>query len=244
MNGEYQVLVIAFDSTDYKGIQTALQQDGISTHTAGTSIDAINLLVRHKYQFIILDTVMPNNEWLRMLSTIQYISCAPVMVLSAKNDMQSKESAINMGAVDFMDKPINLDECRLRTRIHLCNMQKKEPPQNMKHQRVLCQELVIDPARWKVFCNGKNVRLPKQEFELLHYLALNIGQVLTYEQIIQHLWGYNTSGDELNALRISISRLRNKITTHEISTVRSVGYRLEHNPAAQTVLQGHTSKDA
>ncbi len=179
-----------------------------------------------------------------MLSTIQYISCAPVMVLSAKNDIQSKESAINMGAVDFMDKPINLDECRLRTRIHLRNMQKKQSPQNSKHQRIFCQELVIDPVGWKVFCNGKNVKLSKQEFELLYYLALNIGQVLTYEQIIQRIWGYNTSGDELNALRVSTSRLRNKITTHEISTVRGVGYRLEHNPAARTVLQDQTSKEA
>ncbi len=170
MNSEYQVLLIAFDPADYKEIQTALQQDGISTYTAATPTDAINLLVRHKYQFIIHDTVMPNNELLRMLSTIQYINCAPIMVLSAKNDIQSKESAINMGAVDFMDKPINLDECRLRTRIHLRDVQKERTPQNTKRKRILCQKLVIDPVRWKFFCNGKNVKLSKQEFELLYYL--------------------------------------------------------------------------
>ncbi len=97
----------------------------ITTRTSQTTIDVVDYLTENRFQFVILDITMPNEDGFRILSSIRRLSDAPVLILSNQGDIAGKQLAVSMGADDFLNKPVDLDECLLKAKIHLWHRHKR-----------------------------------------------------------------------------------------------------------------------
>lgn len=133
-----------------------------------------------------------------------------------------------MGADDFIQKPLELQECLLRAQALLRRYNATAPP--LPGQRcytiVTFENLIINPLTRCVIYNGRELDLPRREFDLLYVLSSQAGRVLTHEQLRYYVWGDDFSGNETNAISVSVSRLRQKLDGGEcIENVRGVGYR-------------------
>jgi two-component system OmpR family response regulator/two-component system response regulator QseB len=143
----------------------------------------------------------------------------PVLFLTARDAVPDRIRGLDLGADDYVVKPANIEEIAARVRA-LVRRAHGEPT-----QRLVAQDVELDPAERVVRKNGVPVQLALREFDLLHTLMLNAGRVLTREQLEQHLYGWGQEV-ESNAIEVHVHHLRRKLGADLIHTVRGVGYAL------------------
>lgn len=222
MNAEQRVLIIDSDLKNCKAIKYALTEYGISAYYTLSVIDGIERLTHHNYELVILDISLSETDGLQLLRFMRQMRNMPILVLSFQGSIEHRARVYEMGADDFIQKPLELQECLLRA-----------PP--LPGQRcytiVTSENLMIDPLTRRVVYNGRELVLPRREFDLLYVLSSQTGRVLTHEQLRYYVWGDDFSGDETNAIPVSVSRLRQKLDGGEcIENVWGVGYRF-NDPA-------------
>ncbi len=146
-------------------------------------------------------------------------SPCPVLVLTARDAVPDRIRGLDLGADDYVIKPVDLHElaARLRALVRRAHGQPQE--------RLSAQQVVLDPAARDVLLQGEPVALSAREFDLLHALMLNAGRVLSREQLEQHLYSWGREVDS-NAVEVHIHHLRRKLGAGLIQTVRGVGYLL------------------
>jgi len=200
----------------------------MTVHIVHSALDAINRLMDESYQLVIIDLALHDNSSLKLIQTMRRMTDIPIMAVSQCGDMENKEKAYNMGADDFIDKPINMRECLLRAKS--CVRRYKNIASSLNYQKntnmsIVEGNLLLDPLTCYVCCNGEEIRLSKQEFDLLYYLASYPGRTLTHSQLRSYVWKDDITTAESNALPTAISRLRKKLKgTNCIKTVRNLGY--------------------
>lgn len=229
MSAAEKVLIIDNDTEHCKQIKYALDEYGIGAYYALSVVDGIERLIKHHYELVILDISLSEQDGLQLLRFMRQTKDMPILVLSSQGGYESKERAYQMGADDYMEKPLEPRECLLRAQALLrrYNAAAPPPPGERRYTIVNFENMRIDPLTRYVCYNGREIDLTKREFDLLHLLATHAGQVLTHEQIRRHVWGDDFVGDESNAIPISMSRLRQKLEDAPIETVRGVGYRFK-----------------
>ena len=228
MNAEQRVLIIDSDLKNCKAIKCALTEYGIGAYYTLSVIDGIERLNRHNYELVILDISLSETDGLQLLRFMRQMRNMPILVLSFQGGIEHRARAYEMGADDFIQKPLELQECLLRAQALLRRYNAAAPP--LPGQRcytiVTFENLLIDPLTRRVVYNGRELDLPRREFDLLYVLSSQAGRVLTHEQLRYYVWGDDFVGDETNAIPISVSRLRQKLDGGEcIENVRGVGYR-------------------
>ncbi|SAL88501.1 two component transcriptional regulator [Caballeronia terrestris] len=141
----------------------------------------------------------------------------PVLVLTARDTIPERIRGLDIGADDYVSKPVDLEElaARLRALVRRAHGQPQE--------RLEVQDVMLDLAARLVFCGGASVSLSTREFDLLHTLMLNAGRVMSREQLEQAVYGWGQE-IESNAIEVHIHRLRAKLGNELIKTVRGVGY--------------------
>jgi two-component system OmpR family response regulator/two-component system response regulator QseB len=148
-----------------------------------------------------------------------------VLVLTARDAVPDRIRGLDVGADDYVVKPVDLDElaARLRALVRRAH--------GLADERLVAQDVVLDPAARSVLQGGVAVSLSQREFDLLHALMLNVGRVLSREQLEQHLysWGQEV---ESNAVEVHVHHLRRKLGAALIQTVRGVGYLLAAQASA------------
>ncbi|MDR6536793.1 winged helix-turn-helix domain-containing protein [Variovorax soli] len=170
------------------------------------------------YAAAILDLGLPLKDGLPVLASVRKAGISiPILVLTARDGVPDRIRGLNVGADDYVVKPVDLDElaARLRALIRRAHGQVQE--------RLHAQDVVLDPAAHTVHLAGEPVTLSSREFDLLHAFMLNAGRVLSREQLEQHLysWGQEV---ESNAVEVHVHHLRRKLGSSLIQTVRGVGY--------------------
>ena len=233
MSGKEKVLIIGSDTEHCKAIKDALDGYQVGTYYTLSVVDGIERLIRHSYELVILDISLSEQDGLQLLHFMRQTKDMPILVLSSQGDYESKRRAYCMGADDFLEKPLELKECLLRAQALLrrYNATAPPPPGERRYTIVNFENMRIDPLTRYVCYNGREIDLTRREFDLLHLLATHAGQVLTHEQISYHIWGNNFTGDESNAIPVSMRRLRKKLEdNHVIETIRGVGYRFKKVP--------------
>ena len=228
MNAEQRVLIIDSDLKNCKAIKYALTEYGIGAYYTLSVFDGIDRLNRHKYELVILDISLSETDGLQLLRFMRRTGNMPILVLSAQGGMEHRARAYEMGADDFIQKPLELQECLLRAQALLRRYSVAAPP--LPGQRcytiVMFENLLIDPLTRRVHYNERDLTLTRREFDLLYLLSSQEGRVLTHEQLRYYVWGDDFMGDENNAIPISVSRLRQKLDGGRcIESVRGVGYR-------------------
>jgi two-component system alkaline phosphatase synthesis response regulator PhoP len=173
-------------------------------------------------ELCILDIMLPGMdglEILRRLRAERETAQVPVLMLTARSTELDKVAGLESGADDYMVKPFGIMELGARVKALLRRMAPKK-----EEECLTCQGLVLDAAAYEVRENGVMVELTHKEFALLHLLLSNRGTVLTREDILQGVWGYDYVG-ETRTVDMHIKALRQKLSGDYIQTVRGVGYK-------------------
>lgn len=200
------------------GLRAGLRQLGFQVDWVRDGQAADRELRAEPYAAAVLDLGLPLKDGMEVLAGIRRAGIAtPVLVLTARDAVPDRIRGLDLGADDYVVKPVDLNElaARLRALVRRAHGQPQE--------RLAAQDIVLDPAARSVLRAGIPVTLPAREFDLLHALMLNTGRVLSREQLEQHLysWGQEV---ESNAIEVHIHHLRRKLGSALIQTVRGVGY--------------------
>ncbi|MBA2937584.1 response regulator transcription factor [Paenibacillus sp. CGMCC 1.16610] len=188
-----------------EGFQTFLAQDGE---------EAINLFYQHKIDLAILDWMMPKRSGIEVCREIKKMGRTKVLLLTAKGNVDDEFLALQSGADDFVRKPFD-------PRILLLRAQKLL----QLGAKMTFGDLTVDLEAQKVYRNGNDVQATHKEFELMKYLALNKGQIITRKMLLDQVWGMDYYGEE-RTVDTHVRRLREKIGERRIKTYRGMGYSL------------------
>ncbi|MDO9002117.1 MAG: winged helix-turn-helix domain-containing protein [Aquabacterium sp.] len=202
------------------GLQAGLRQLGFQVDWVRDGLAAERELRTQAYAVAVLDLGLPLKDGLAVLAAVRRDGIsAPVLVLTARDAVPDRIQGLDVGADDYVVKPVDLQElaARLRALVRRAHGQPQECLQ--------AQDVVLDPAARTVRQAGTLVTLSTREFDLLQALMLNAGRVLSREQIEQHLYSWGHEVDS-NAVEVHIHHLRRKLGSSLIQTVRGVGYLL------------------
>ena len=200
------------------GLRAGLRQLGFQVDWVRDGLAAEHELATGDYAAAVLDLGLPLKDGLDVLQAVRARKIStPVLVLTARDAVPDRIRGLDLGADDYVVKPVDLHElgARLRSLVRRAHGQ----IQNTLN----CGALQLDPAGRQVSLNGLPVLLSTREFDLLHALMLNAGRVMSREQLEQQLysWGYEV---ESNTIEVHIHHLRRKLNNELIQTVRGVGY--------------------
>ncbi|ODV12884.1 MAG: DNA-binding response regulator [Rubrivivax sp. SCN 70-15] len=202
------------------GLRAGLRQRGFQVDWVRDGVAAERELRSGAYAAAVLDLGLPHKDGIEVLAAVRRAGLAlPVLVLTARDAVSDRVHGLDLGADDYVVKPVDLDElaARLRALVRRAHGQPQE--------RLTAQGVVLDPAARVVTNEGVPVALSAREFDLLLALMLNAGRVLSREQLEQHLYSWGQEVDS-NAVEVHVHHLRRKLGTGLIQTVRGVGYML------------------
>ena len=222
-----RILLAEDDAMLGDGLRAGLRQQGFQVDWVRDGMAAERELCNGDYQAAVLDLGLPLKDGLDVLQAIRNKKVnTPVLVLTARDAVPDRIKGLDLGADDYVIKPVDLYElgARLRSLVRRAHGQ----PQEL----LTCGELQMNPSGREVTLDGQTVTLSTREFDLLHALMLAVGRVLSREQLEQQLysWGHEV---ESNAVEVHIHHLRKKLKPELIQTVRGIGYTLlrAKNPA-------------
>ncbi len=210
------------------GLRAGLRQQGFQVDWVRDGAAAERELRAEPYAAAVLDLGLPLKDGIDVLAALRRAGITlPVLVLTARDAIAERVRGLDIGADDYVVKPVDLDElaARLRALVRRAHGQ----PQEVLSAR----DVVLDPAARRVTLAGQDVLLAGREFDLLHALLLNAGRVMSREQLEQHLysWGQEV---ESNAVEVHVHHLRRKLGAALVETVRGVGYVVRRESAAAT----------
>lgn len=202
------------------GLRAGLRQQGFLVDWVRDGLAAEREIVKGDYQAAVLDLGLPLKDGMDVLQSLRSQKIdLPVLVLTARDAVPDRIKGLDLGADDYVVKPVDLFElgARLRSLVRRAHGQIQEV--------LTCGELQLNPSARTVLLSGQAVALSMREFDLLHVLMLNAQRVMSREQLEQQLysWGYEV---ESNAVEVHIHHLRKKLQPDLIQTLRGVGYTL------------------
>ncbi|MFE9424945.1 response regulator transcription factor [Kitasatospora sp. NPDC006697] len=217
-----QVLVVDDDATIRRSLERGLRLSGFAVRSAGGGLAALEAVAAQAPDVLVLDVSMPDLSGTEVCRRLRAQGCdLPVLMLSALDELADRVAGLQAGADDYLVKPFALEELVLRLRALL----RRRPPAGDGVLRV--GPLEIDPATREVRRDGRPVQLTRREFELLEQLARNAGQVLTRDQLLDRVWGYDFEV-RTDAVDTFVSYLRRKLEEggreRLVHTVRGVGF--------------------
>ncbi len=221
-----RVLIVEDEHKIANSIKKGFEQEAYAVDVAYDGEYGYDLAATEDYDVIILDLMLPKLSGLEICRRLRQEEIhTPILILTAKGQVQEKVEGLNAGADDYLAKPFSFAELLARVRALT------RRPQLSLPTVLTCQDLSLDTVSFEVTRGGKPIKLSKKEFALLEYLLRNQGRTVTKEQIINHVWDFDA--DILpNTVEAFIGYLRKKIDRRFkdrpplIHTVRGFGYRL------------------
>lgn len=239
------ILVVDDEERMARFIRLNLEHDGFQVVEAYRGMKAIDAVRTAMPDLVLLDIMMPDLDGFEVLKIIRETSAVPVIMLTAKGEEDDRVCGLELGADDYITKPFSPRELTSRVKAVL----RRTDTTGGSSQEVieLDDRLKIDLGRREVWVDGKTVKLRPTEYRLLYHLVQNAGWVLTYDQILSRVWGYEYR-DEPHYVRLYINYLRQKIEKDPanpkyILTERGVGYRfIDYKRANEKVEQKPVKK--
>ncbi|HFI0463620.1 TPA: response regulator transcription factor [Streptococcus suis] len=221
-------LLLAEDEKDLaRALEAILTHNKYQVDLVHDGQDALYYAQNHDYDGLILDVMMPKKSGFEVVQALRQAgSQVPILLLTAKNQVEDKVSGLDLGADDYLTKPFDTPELLARIRSML------RRPANLVLDTADLAGLVLDRSNYKMTYQGREVLLNNKEFLLMALFFTNKNQVLSKEQIMDKVWGYESEA-EINVVWVNISSLRKKLQSLEapvqISVQRGLGYKLEVN---------------
>lgn len=223
MKTKERILIVEDEKKIARFLQLELEHEGyecVLEYNGGTALDRIG---QDHFDLILLDIMLPDIDGLTICQRTREMSNVPIMILSAKDDVETKVAGLDLGANDYLTKPFNSKELFARIRALL----RKRSTEKSNENFLQLQNLTLFLDRHEVQIDNQVFSLTKKEFELLTYLVRNKNIVLTRDRILEEVWGYDYIGDT-NVVDVYIRYLRSKIDEvvgrKYIFTIRGIGY--------------------
>ncbi|MFT3894365.1 MAG: response regulator [Anaerolineales bacterium] len=220
-----RVLVVDDEAPIRRYLRATLGAQGLTVFETATGLEAINAVLAHRPDIIILDLGLPDIDGIEVTRRLREWSQTPIIVLSVREAEQDKIAALDAGADDYLTKPFGTGELLARMRVAL----RKQP--TLQNEPVFQSNgLSVDFSRRVVKVNEKEVQLTPTEYDLLKVLVTHAGKVITHHQLLRQVWG--DGYDDMHILRVNISNLRGKLEPDPsrptyVHTEPGVGYRLK-----------------
>ena len=217
-----KILVVDDEKNIADLIKDILDDEGFNVTTRYDGKSALDEIKQNDYSLILLDIMMPDLSGTEVLANVRNITKAPIIFVSAKNQLIDKLVGFEVGADDYITKPFINEELVARVKAHL----RREGRINNKKSNVIeIGDIKLKKDSFEVYKNNELIELSTKEFELLCYLMENAGIVLSKEQIYQSVWK-NNYGD-IGTVAVNIKSIRNKIDKEEkyIKTIWGMGYK-------------------
>jgi two-component system, OmpR family, KDP operon response regulator KdpE len=226
-----RVLVIDDEPQIRRALRAGLERNGFIVSVASTGEEGLDAAAEHPPDVVILDLAMPGTDGFEVCRQLREWSKVPIIVLSVREDERDKIEALNLGVDDYLTKPFSLDELIARMRAVLRRVGSSDDPET---PIFTAGDLHVDFAHRIVTLSGQEVHLTPTEYDLLRYMILNAGRVLTHRQLLSKVWGAEYAEDT-RTLRVHIVHLREKIEADPtnpryIQTEPRVGYRFRFSP--------------
>jgi two-component system KDP operon response regulator KdpE len=220
-----RILVIDDEKQILRMLKVALEGNGYDVAEAASGHDGLNQTAVFHPDLIILDLGLPDMDGVEVIKRLREWTRTPIIILSVREHEDDKIDALDAGADDYVTKPFSMGELLARLRVALRHVAKTDDEPILTFG-----ELTMDLARRNVILQGQEIKLTPTEYEILKYLALQAGRVVTHRQLLRAIWGPNYQ-EQTHYLRIYIGQLRHKIETDPsqptyIITEPGVGYRL------------------
>ena len=222
-----RILIVDDEERMVRFIRLNLEHDGFQVLEAFNGTQAINKIRSNLPDLVLLDVMMPDIDGFEVLRIVREVSRVPVIMLTAKGEEEDRVRGLEMGADDYITKPFSPRELVSRVRAVLRRTEMVESPTHGPIE--VDDRLKIDFDRREVWVEGRLVQLRPTEYRLLYHLVKNAGWVLTHDQILTKVWGYEYR-DEPHYVRLYINYLRQKLEQDPanpkyILTERGIGYR-------------------
>jgi len=222
-----RILIIEDEHRIANSIKKGLEQENYAVDIAYDGNDGFDLAATEEYDVIILDLMLPGMDGTDICQNLRKNKVhTPILILTAKGQIQDKIKGLDNGADDYLTKPFSFEELLARIRALT------RRPKTTLGEVLTVSDLIFNPKTFEVKRFGKLIKLSNKEFSLLEYLMRNKARILTKDQIIGHVWDYDA--DILpNTVEVYIRNLRNKIDLPFkkkkplIITIRGFGYKIE-----------------
>lgn len=229
---KFRVLIVDDEDRTLNFVKTKLKASGYEALTAHDGIEALERVNAQQPDLIVLDVLMPKMNGFDVLKELRSFSSIPVIVLSARGSDTDKIKGLELGADDYLPKPFNPNELVARIEAVRRRLEPEEDRKNLEPLSIGGMD--VDFKRRAVFVEGHEVYLTRIEWLLISQLARNSGRILTYEELLNRVWGPEYV-DDIQLLRTWISRLRNKLEKNPespelIRTMPKAGYIIEPPP--------------
>lgn len=215
------ILVVEDEKKLARVLQLELEYEGYQVTTIHDGREAMDLISEQDFDLILLDVMLPGLSGMEILRRMRKDEqLTPVILLTARDETYDKVSGLDLGANDYITKPFEIEELLARIRAQLRSNQDQSKHEN---NQIKVKDLIIDEMQYQTTWQGELVELTKREFDLLVYLAKNANQVLSRDQLLSQVWGYDYAG-ETNVVDVYVRYIRQKTDYQLIETVRGIGY--------------------
>lgn len=230
MSHKLTVVIIEDEKNICTFIETTLANHDYKAVSAYTGKEGISCIASLCPDVVLLDLGLPDIDGIDVIRSVREFSSVPILVISARSEENEKVAALDAGADDYITKPFGTSELMARIRTALRHSQMSATASRTGGSVYKSGDLTIDFDRRLVTIGGKDIHLTQIEYKLVSLLALDAGRVLTYDFIINHIWGpYADSNNQI--LRVNMAHIRRKMEENPadpkyISTEIGVGYRM------------------
>ena len=216
-----RILVIEDEARIQAFLARGLEAEGYTVMAAGDGREGLDLATGARWDLVVLDLLLPGLNGLQVLRELQRTKPElPVVILSARGDVQTKLRGFELGATDYVAKPFSLDELLARIRVRLRGAASFGDEHVLRGGNV-----VLDVARRQAGVGERTADLSDREFRLLHFLMQHVGEVVSRERLLSEVWGYDFD-PRSNVVEVCVRRLRRRLGSDApIETVRNAGYR-------------------
>ena len=225
------ILIVEDEQKLSRALQLELEYENYVTGMAHDGKEALRLMREQSWDLVLLDIMLPELSGLEVLRRIRKTDeFTPIILLTARDQVHDKVSGLDLGANDYLTKPFQIEELLARIRVHL----RRPVPVHVKTAQLMVGDLTVDKNTREVKRDGQTIELTPREFDLLVCLLEHKNIVLTRDQLIEHVWGYDYYGDT-NVVDVYIRYVRQKVDKNfaipYIHTVRGVGYTIKDDPS-------------
>lgn len=216
-----QILLVEDDELIAKGLTYSFKQNEYNLVHKTNIKDTSNFLQNEKIEFIILDISLPDGNGLDLYNNIIKKLNIPTIFLTAKDDEETIVKGLELGAEDYITKPFSTKELIVRM--------KKIILRTKKNQIIEIQDIKFDIDKMVVYRNKEKIEFTSLEIKILHLLFMNLNKVVKRNEIIDKIWEWTGNDVNDNTVTVYLKRIREKLQTDIIITIKGIGYRIDEN---------------
>ena len=223
-----KILIVDDDPHISEALRLYLEKEGHEVRNAYDGDEGVAFFKKYEPDLVLLDIMMPKKDGWQVCREIREISSKPIIMLTAKGEVFDKVLGLELGADDFLAKPVDMKElsARIKAVLRRYNAHTKTDDDEV----VKFENIEISLQKYELKLNGKAIDIPPKELELLYFLASNCNRVFTRDQLLDKVWGFDYLGDS-RTVDVHVKRLREKLEGVSdkwiLKTVWGVGYKFE-----------------